>query len=95
MNKGKPNMVVLDPPKVSSTIQTKYIFFDRIYCKTSSICLFPFLLDQESIEDYNKNINSCENVKNPRALVFELRQSKIFERTGFGVSHNFIFERSL
>lgn len=81
----------LDPPKVSSTSQTKYIFFDKIYCKTSSICLFPFLLGQEGIEEYNKNISSIENVKNPKAFVFEARQGKVFERTGFGVSHNFIF----
>jgi len=46
VNKSKPHSIGLDPPKVDSKAQTKYIFFDKIYAKTSSICLFPATIGQ-------------------------------------------------
>lgn len=58
INKNKPIVFGLDPPKISSSHITKYIFFDKIYCKASQICLFPSLLGQEGVDEYNKNINS-------------------------------------
>jgi len=91
INKNKPAVFNLDPPKISSSAKTKYIFFDKIYCKASSMCLFPSLIGQEGIDEYNKNINSIQCVKNNKAYVFENRQGKVYERSGLGSSHNYIF----
>jgi hypothetical protein len=39
-------------------------------------------------------MSSLENVKNSKALVFEIHQGKVYERSGFGMCHNYIFERN-
>jgi hypothetical protein len=50
LNRNKPASYSLDPPKTSSSAQTKYIFFDKIYGKTSSICLFSSPIGLEAID---------------------------------------------
>ena len=77
VNKNKPQVFSLDPPKISSSTKTIYIFFDKLFSRTSSVCLFPSLIGQEGIDEYNKNINSIQSVKSAKALVFENRQGKV------------------
>jgi hypothetical protein len=50
LNKNKVCTFNLDPPKISPNEKTKYIFFDKIYCKSSSICIFQNPIGSENIE---------------------------------------------
>ena len=58
------------------------------------MCLVPQLLKPETVEELNKNLNSINSFKNPKALIFEIRQGKFFERSGFGFSDVHLVEKN-
>ena len=95
VNRQKANVVGLDPPKVSSSTPTKYLFFDRIYFRASSVCLFPLPIGGEEVEEFSRSMRSVEHVRNPKAWLFELRNGRLFERSGLAVAHSYVFDRSL
>lgn len=49
----------------------KMVFFDKIYCRTSSICVIPEQMPDTFSDALNKNKNSIDLIKNPKALIFE------------------------
>jgi hypothetical protein len=60
----------MDPPRINASSKTKFIFFDRLYARTSSVCLLPMPAGQTFVEETNKNLASITNLKNPKALIF-------------------------
>jgi hypothetical protein len=57
--------------------------------------MFSHPIGNQQVEEYNKNINSMENLKKTKAYLFELHHGKLYERSGFGFSPNFIIQRNL
>lgn len=49
----------------------KIVLFDKIYCKTSSICILPYYVEADFVEGLNKNKNSIDLIKNPKGYIFE------------------------
>lgn len=76
----------IDPPKPSTKAKTKIVFFDGLYCRSSSICLFLSTIGLK-IEELSKNVNSIDYLKDQKALVFEPRGGKVYERGGFAWSN--------
>lgn len=79
------NTVSIDPPKPPTTAKTTIRFFNNMYCRTSSFALFLSPIGNR-VEELSKNMNCIDYLKDAKALVFEARAGKIFERSGFGWS---------
>lgn len=73
----------------------KIVFFDRVYCRTSSIALFPQFVEGDMAEQLNKNKNSIDNIKNNKPFIFQERQGKLHERSSLGFCDDPILHRNL
>ena len=73
----------------------KIIFFDRVYCRTSSIALFPLFNEGDIAEQLNKNKNSIDTLKSAKALIFQERQNMLYERSSLGFCADRIIHRNL
>jgi len=49
LNKNKPTIFSIDPPKIAKNQETKYIFFDNFYGKSSSIGLFTHPIGNQQV----------------------------------------------
>jgi hypothetical protein len=54
-----------------------------MYCRTSAVALFLNPVGNK-VDELSRNMNSIDYLKDARALVFEPRGGKIYERSWFG-----------
>jgi len=49
INKSKPATFSIDPPKIMKNQETKFIFFDNFYGKSSSIGMFSHPIGNQQV----------------------------------------------